>query len=96
MPKKTCWKQKLERTLRKHVKYICIPKDEEHAFRHSAQKTMLVYRNHNLTSIKNVLSTLLPKEHAGLLGLLLSGGTQHIALLFFVDDLVDLSTNVEA
>ena len=47
-------------------------------------------------SIKNVLSTLLPKERAGLLGLLLSGGTQHLALLFFVDDLVDLSTNVEA
>ncbi len=47
--------------------------------------------------MKNVLSTLLPKEHAGLLGLfLLSGGTQHLALLFFVDDLVDLSTNVEA
>ena len=43
-----------------------------------------------------MLSTLLPKEHAGLLGLLLSGGTQHLALLFFVDDLVNLSANVEA
>ena len=47
-------------------------------------------------SIKNVLLILIPKEHAGLLGLLLSGGTQHLALLFFVDDIVDLSTNVEA
>ena len=51
-PKKTCWKQELERTHRKHVKYICTLKDEEHAFRHSAKKTMLVYGNHNLTFYK--------------------------------------------
>ena len=56
---------------------------------------MLVYRNHNVLK-KNVLPTLLPKEHAGLLGLLFSGGTQHLALLLLVDDLVNLSTDDEA
>ena len=32
--KNTCWKQELGRIHGKHVKYICTPKDEEHAFRH--------------------------------------------------------------
>ena len=42
------WQLETERTHRKHVKYMRTPKDQEHAFRRTAQNTMLVYRKTQL------------------------------------------------